>query len=60
VHAVTGGPWSFGYRPSYLAAPLTDQLPDGGETCVQRPAGLRRPQPRHPARVPRAGHPAER
>jgi hypothetical protein len=26
----------------------------------QRPAGLRRPQPRHPARVPRAGHPAER
>jgi hypothetical protein len=26
----------------------------------QRPAGLRRPQPRHPARVPRAGHPAQR
>jgi hypothetical protein len=24
----------------------------------QRPAGLRRPQPCHPARVPRAGHPA--
>ena len=35
VHAVTGGPWSFGYRPSYLAAPVTDQAPDGGQTCVQ-------------------------
>jgi len=35
VHAVTGGPWSFGYRPSYLAAPLADQAPDSGETCVQ-------------------------
>ena len=136
VHAVTGGPWSFGYRPSYLAAPLPDQragrpgglraaagpaLPGrvrpglggrprsvhpahpvrgqgrpgrhgraaraaggaGRQRAVrrarraasrrghpvpaaadgdvgQRPAGLRRPQPRHPARVPRAGHPAER
>jgi hypothetical protein len=29
VHAVTGGPWSFGYRPSYLAAPLPDHAPDG-------------------------------
>ena len=36
VHAVTGGPWSFGYRPSYLAAPLLDQAPDGPEACVQR------------------------
>ena len=36
VHAVTGGPWSFGYRPSYLAAPLPDQAPDGRDACVQR------------------------
>jgi hypothetical protein len=28
VHAVTGGPWSFGPRPSYLAAPAPDQEPD--------------------------------
>jgi hypothetical protein len=40
VHAVTGGPWSFGYRPSYLAAPLPDpahhRAPDGRDACVQR------------------------
>ena len=35
VHAVTGGPWSFGYRPSYLAAPMEDQPPDGRDACVQ-------------------------
>jgi len=35
VHAATGGPWSFGYRPSYLAAPLEDQAPDGRDACVQ-------------------------
>jgi DNA glycosylase AlkZ-like len=35
VHAATGGPWSFGYRPSYLAAPLEDQPPDGRDACVQ-------------------------
>jgi hypothetical protein len=35
VHAVTGGPWSFGYRPSYLAAPLADQVPADRDTCVQ-------------------------
>ena len=31
VHAATGGPWSFGYRPSYLAAPFPDHAPDGRE-----------------------------
>ena len=36
VHAVTGGPWSFGYRPSYLAAPFPDHAPDGREACVQQ------------------------
>jgi hypothetical protein len=38
VHAVTGGPWSFGYRPSYLAAPAPspDQARDDREACVQR------------------------
>ena len=41
VHAVTGGPWSFGYRPSYLAAPLPDQ--------ARRTAG----RPAWPARQPR-------
>jgi hypothetical protein len=35
VHAVTGGPWSFGYRPSYLAAPRADQVPDGRDAYVQ-------------------------
>jgi hypothetical protein len=35
VHAATGGPWSFGYRPSYLAAPLPDQPPAGRDACVQ-------------------------
>ena len=35
VHAVTGGPWSFGYRPSYLAAPVADQVPDDRDACVQ-------------------------
>jgi len=35
VHAVTGGPWSFGYRPSYLAAPLADQVPDDRDACVE-------------------------
>src|SRR2546430_9491009 len=35
VHAVTGGTWSFGYRPSYLAAPLADQVPDDRDACVQ-------------------------
>jgi hypothetical protein len=36
VHAVTGGPWSFGYRPSYLAAPPPpDQPPDGLQASVQ-------------------------
>jgi len=35
VHAATGGPWSFGYRPSYLAAPLPDQPPDGRDACVR-------------------------
>jgi hypothetical protein len=36
VHAVTGGPWSFGPRPSYLAAPAPAQQPDGRDACVQR------------------------
>src|ERR1700756_3153207 len=34
LHAVTGGPWSFGYRPSYLAAPFPGHAPDGREACV--------------------------
>jgi hypothetical protein len=36
VHAVTGGPWSFGPRPSALAAPAPAQQPDGRDACVQR------------------------
>jgi hypothetical protein len=34
VHAATGGPWSFGPRPSYVAAP--DQRRDGDERASLR------------------------
>ncbi|MBT2439569.1 AlkZ family DNA glycosylase [Streptomyces sp. ISL-36] len=33
-HAPTGGPWSFGVRPSYVAAP-TDSVPTGRSTVPQ-------------------------
>jgi hypothetical protein len=35
IHAATGGPWAFGLRPSYIAAPA-DRWPGEGEGAIGR------------------------
>jgi hypothetical protein len=63
LHAVTAADYPLFHRAmvASLRAARLYAVPATADGDVgQRPAGLRRPQPRHPARVPRAGHPAER